>query len=225
MPEFSAAASPEVFVSNTAISKAVYEAAARGELRKIGSRLYTRNLAEEPERLVRRNWYHLITGYYPDALITDRTALENKPAEDGSVFLISEKKPEVELPGITLRPRKGPGPLDTDQTFIGGARLASTARAYLENMRASRARGGRIPRTLSREELERRLDTLLRARRGPPVSRSTLAASRCSRRCSEHFGTRSPSRVLRLRETARPTPRWLSSKPISPISSRAPSSP
>lgn len=164
MPEFSVAGSPEVFVSNTAISKAVYEAVDRGELRKIGSRLYTRNLTEEPERLVRRNWYHLITSYYPDALITDRTALENKPAEDGSIFLISEKKSEVDLPGIVLRPRKGPGPLDTDQLFVGGARLASTARAYLENMRASRARGGRISRTLSRPELEQRLDDLLRAR-------------------------------------------------------------
>jgi hypothetical protein len=164
MPEFSVAGSPEVFVSNTAISKAVYEAVDRGELRKIGSRLYTRNLTEEPERLVRRNWYHLITSYYPDALITDRTALENKPAEDGSIFLISEKKSEVDLPGIVLRPRKGPGPLDTDQLFVGGARLASTARAYLENMRVSRARGGRIPRTLSRPELEQRLDELLRAR-------------------------------------------------------------
>jgi hypothetical protein len=162
MPEFSAAAYPEIFISNTAISKAVYEAVERGDLRKIGSRLYTRNLTEEPERLVRRNWYHLITGYYPDALITDRTALENKPAQDGSIFLISDKKSEIELPGMTLRPRKGSGPLDTDRPFVGGARLASTARAYLENMRASRARGGRIARTLSREELEQRLDALLR---------------------------------------------------------------
>lgn len=163
MPEFSADAYPEVFVSNTAISKAVYEAVGRGELRKIGSRLYTRNLTDDPERLVRRNWYHLITGYYPDALIADRTALENKPAEDGSVFLISRKKPEVKLPGITLRPRRGPPALPTDRPFIGGAHLASTARAYLENMRESRGRG-RVPRTLSREELETRLDRLLRTR-------------------------------------------------------------
>lgn len=163
MPEFSANAYPEVFVSNTAISKAVYEAVARGELRKIGSRLYTRNLTDDPERLVRRNWYHLITSYYPDALITDRTALENKPAKDGSVFLISKKRPEVELPGITLRPRRGPPAIASDTPFIGGARLASTARAYLENMRESRARG-RARRTLPREELEQRLDTLLRTR-------------------------------------------------------------
>src|SRR3546814_10364978 len=138
MPDFSVNALPGVFVSETSISKPVSEAVDRGELRKIGSRLYTRNLAEDPERLVRRNWYHLITSYYPDALITDRTALENRPADDGSVFLISDKTRETELPGITLRPRKGPGPLDTDKQFIGGAWLASMPRAYLENMRESR---------------------------------------------------------------------------------------
>lgn len=162
MSEFSPATCPEVFVSYTAISDAVYAAVGRGELRKIGSRLYTRNLTEDPERLVRRNWYHLITSYYPDALITDRTALENKPAADGSVFLISEKGSETALPGLTFRPRKGAAAIDSDKPFAGGALLASTPRAYLENMRASRARGGRVPRTLTREELEQRLDALLR---------------------------------------------------------------
>lgn len=162
MSEFSPATCPEVFVSHTAISDAVYAAVGRGELRKIGSRLYTRNLTEDPERLVRRNWYHLITSYYPDALITDRTALENKPAADGSVFLISEKGSETALPGLTLRPRKGAAAIDSDKPFAGSALLASTPRAYLENMRTSRARGGRVPRTLTREELEQRLDALLR---------------------------------------------------------------
>lgn len=162
MTEFSAGAYPEVFVSNSAISKAVYDAVARGELRRIGSRLYTRNLTDDPERLVRRNWYHLITSYYPDALIADRTALENKPATDGSVFLISAKRAETQLPGLTLRPRQGAEPIDSDKPFAGGVRLASVARAYLENMRPSRARGGRVPRTLTREELEQRLDALLR---------------------------------------------------------------
>ena len=162
MPEFSVDAMPEVFVSDTSISKAVSEAVARGKLRKLGSRLYTRNLEEAPERLVLRNWYYLITAYYPDALITDRTAIENQPATDGSVFLISDKKREVELPGLVFRPRKGPAALESDRPFIGGARLASPARAYLENMRSSRARGGRVARALSREEIEGRLDTLLR---------------------------------------------------------------
>ncbi|MDR9388788.1 MAG: Fic family protein [Wenzhouxiangella sp.] len=162
MTKFSIDALPEVFVSNADISNAVSAAVARGALRKIGSRLYTRNLDEDPARLVKRHWYHLITDYFPDALITDRTALENQPAPDGSVCLISDKKRNVELPGLVFRPRKGPGALENDRPFIGGAHLASTARAYLENMRPSRQRGGRLPRTLSREEIEERLDGILR---------------------------------------------------------------
>ncbi len=162
MPEFSVANLPEIFVSDTAISKLVSDAVERGQLRRLASRLYSRNLKEDPAKLVRRNWSRLIAGYYPDALIADRTALESQPAEDGSVFLISNKKRDTELPGVTFRPRKGPGPLDSDKPFVGGARLSSVPRAYLENMRASRARDNRTPRTLTRAELETRLDALIR---------------------------------------------------------------
>ncbi len=176
MAGFSVSDMPEVFVSDTAISKAVSEALARGKLRKLGSRLYTRNLEEAPERLVLRNWYYLITAYYPDALITDRTALENQPAPDGSVCLISTKKRDVALPGLTFRPRKGPAPLESDRPFIGGAHLASPARAYLENMCSSRARGGRLPRTLSRKEIEERLDTLIRQQGEDALNRLRDAA-------------------------------------------------
>ncbi len=162
MPEISLPGQPEVFVSSSALSKAAGAAVARGELRKLGSRLYTRNLTEDPERLVRRNWYFLISGYYPDALIADRTALENKPAADGSVFLVSDGTREVELPGLTFRPRKGRPAIDSDRAFPGGARLSSIPRAYLENMTPSRSRGGRVSRTLGRDEIEQRLDALAR---------------------------------------------------------------
>lgn len=170
MPEFSIAALPEVFVSDSSIYKSVYAAVDRGQLRKLGSRLYTRNLEDDPERLVRRNWYGLIASYYPDALIADRTALENKPAEDGSVFLISSKKRETKLPGLTFRPRLGAEPIDSDRPF-SDVRLASTPRAYLENLRESRARGGRVPRTLSRDEIEQRLDAMIRRQGEVAVNR------------------------------------------------------
>jgi hypothetical protein len=171
MPEISIAALPEVFVSNSSISKAVFDALERGELRKLGSRLYTRNLAAEPEALVRRNWYFLVPAYYPDAIIADRTALENKPAPDGSVFIISSKARDVKLPGLVIRPRKGPDPLDSDKKFIGGARLSSMPRAYLENMAPSRARGERVARTLSSSEIEQKLDARLRQQGEDAVNR------------------------------------------------------
>lgn len=161
MSKFSVSALPEVFVSDETITQSVYDAVERGQLRKLGSRLYTRNLDEAPERLVRRHWYNLVGFYYPDAIIADRTALEGKPAEDGSVFLISTKRRDTKLPGLTLRPRSGPEPLESDRPF-SGIRLASTARAYLENLRPSRARGGQSSRTVPRAELEKRLDGMLR---------------------------------------------------------------
>ncbi len=154
----------EVFVSNTGISALVNQAVKAGKLRKLGSRLYTKNLTDPPQDIVRRNWYFLLKDYYPDALIADRTALENKPATDGSVFIISSKKREIALPGITFKPRPGAGALEEDKPFLGGCHLSSTARAYLENMRPSRARKGSVARTLSLKEIEQRLERILRLR-------------------------------------------------------------
>jgi len=89
MPEISASKMidelPEAFVSDTAISRDVSRAVKAGRLRKLASRLYTRNLSEPPETLVKRNLWNIVAGYFPGALIADRTALENAPAGDGSL--------------------------------------------------------------------------------------------------------------------------------------------
>ena len=168
MPDFSAM--PEVFVSNAELATAVSRETKLGRLRKLGSRLYTRNLNESPERIVQRNLWPLVAAYLPGALIADRTALENRPATDGSVFLIADHKRCIVLPGVTLRPRKGPPPLESDRPFVGSLRIASPARAFLENMRPSRARDG-VARTFSKREIEERLDEMLRRSGGPALQR------------------------------------------------------
>jgi hypothetical protein len=163
MAVFSPADWPEAFVSDTTISRAVNRATAAGTLRRIGSRLYTRNLTDTPDAIVRRNLWQIVSGYFPGALIADRTALENAPAEDGSVCLVADGGSNVVLPGIVLRPRRGVAPLVADRPFVAGLHLSSTARAYLENMCASRrSRDGHVARTLTRPEIEGRLETLLR---------------------------------------------------------------
>ena len=83
---------PEIFVSNTEISALVSEAVKSEKLRKLGTRLYTKDMEATPENIVKRNWYFLLKDYYPDALIADRTAIENQPAADGSVFIVSKKR-------------------------------------------------------------------------------------------------------------------------------------
>ncbi len=153
---------PEVFVSNAAIASAVSRAVAQGRIRQIGTKLYTFNLDDPPEGIVRRSLWELVASYVPGALIADRTAIENRPASDGSIFVISDRKRDIVLPGITIRSRSGLPPLDSDRPFVGGLFLSSTARAYLDNMASSRKRGGDVSRTLTRVELESRLDDVVR---------------------------------------------------------------
>ena len=153
---------PEAFVSNAAIAGAVSRAVRAGTLRRLASRLYAGNLNDAPEAIVRRNLWSIVTGYFPGALIADRTGLENAPAADGSVCLVAAAGRDIALPGCILRPRRGAPPLPTDRPFLDGLFLSSTARAYVENMRPSRGRGGRLARTLSRREIEERLDALIR---------------------------------------------------------------
>jgi hypothetical protein len=168
MPDFSTL--PEVFVSNAELAPLVSRETKQGRLRKIGSRLYTRNLREPAERIVQRNLWPLVASYLPGALIADRTAIENRPASDGSIFVIADHKRDIIMPGVTLRPRKGPPPLESDRQFIGTLRIASPARAFLENMRPTRARSG-VGRTLFRREVEERLDEMLRRNGEPALQR------------------------------------------------------
>ena len=155
---------PEVF--RTADAKRASRALERGELRRLARGLYTRNLEEPAESLLRRRWYEAAGAYFPGSVVVDRSATTAGPDADGTVYLDTgpdRRNPRsVQLPGLRLRPRQGPGPLEGDvpfaQVFVSGP-----ARTVLENLRPSRARTG-LPRTLRPEELEQRLDRLAQVR-------------------------------------------------------------
>jgi Fic/DOC family protein len=155
---------PEVFRPDD--PAAASRALRRGELRRLARGLYTTNLDEPAEQLLRRRWIDVAALYFPGAVIADRSAIEARPAADGSLFLDSGPRPlrpkPVELPGLRLRPRAGPGPVDGDMPF-GALFRSGDARAALDNMRSSRARGG-IARTMSRAELEEWLERIARNR-------------------------------------------------------------
>lgn len=162
---FSLADAAEVFFTAAARSKAISRLTADGQVRPLGPRLYTKDLASELELIVRRNLWQIVAGYFPEAVVADRTALENRPTEDGSVFLSRPGRPRtIELPGLAIRVRTGVGALPGDMGFVGGLHLSSEPRALLENLRPSRRRSGPA-RTLGREAIELRL-TEIAARRG-----------------------------------------------------------
>ena len=102
---------PEIFVSTTAQSRLVHRAVAQGQLRKLASRLYTRNLTDDPEGIVKRHVWPIVAGHFPGALVADRTALELMPAADGSICIVANSSREQVLPGLIIRPRAGIGAL------------------------------------------------------------------------------------------------------------------
>lgn len=153
---------PETFVSNSETTNLASKGVRAGKLRKLASRLYTKDLTSLPEVIIRRNLWQIVAGYFPNALVADRTALEGEPAKDGSVFLVSQgAQSKVSVPGYTLCPRPGAKAQPTDLPFMGVLRLSSPARALLDNFVPSRSRGS-VSRTLTRKETEAHLDNILR---------------------------------------------------------------
>ncbi len=125
-------------------------AVAQGRRRQIATKLYTFNLEYPQEQIARRALWELVAAYAPGALIADRTAIENWPAADGLIFVVSDRKRDIKLPGLTIRSRSDAAPLESDRPFVGGLFLSSTTRAFLDNMAPSRKRGGDVSRTLTR---------------------------------------------------------------------------
>jgi Fic/DOC family len=156
----------EVFFSSTAASRTIRGLLRAGTIRHVGGRLYTKNLDDPLEDVLRRRAWDVASGFFPGAVIVDRSAFEPLPAgAEGSIFLCSDTVRVVRLPGLVLNCRRGAKPAEGDMPFLGGAlHMSSWPRRFLDNMRPSRARSG-VRRTLTRSELETRLETLL-ANRG-----------------------------------------------------------
>lgn len=58
-----------------------------GKLRKIATRIYTSNMDDAPEDIIRRNVFYILGQLYPHAVISHRSAFELKPTSEGDIFL------------------------------------------------------------------------------------------------------------------------------------------
>lgn len=151
---------PEVFLSTTEQSLAISRAVKRGELRKLSGRLYSPNLTDSPEAIIRRNLWMVVGLLFPGTVISHRTAIEMQPTEQGAVFLSGRYDRRVALPGLVIRQIKGPGQLEGDMPFLQSLHIASPGRAYLEVLRTRTVRGAASP-SLPRRTIEEKLDSLI----------------------------------------------------------------
>ncbi len=129
--------------------------------RKIASRIYTTNLIDPPEGIIRENMWAVLGRLFPNTVISHRTALEGGPTKNSEVFLTGPYPRKVRLPGLTVTVLKGPSAGTDDKPFMENLFIASEPRAFLENLQISRPKG-LSAKTIPRTELEDRLDRILR---------------------------------------------------------------
>ena len=88
--------------SNPNISRVLSKKEKDGELRKVAPRIYTTNLVDSLENIVRRNLIDILAYRYPDAIISHRSAKEMRPTATGDFFLTNSTTRRVtDLPVIT----------------------------------------------------------------------------------------------------------------------------
>jgi len=143
------------------ISRQISKLHGLGKIRKIGPRLYTSNLTDQNEVIIRRNIFEILKNLYPGAMISHRSAFEFEPTGAGHIFLTYKYTKKVEFPGITIRFLEGPGPVEGDHPFSGGLYISQQARAFLENLQLSK-RPGPTSKTLTLPEVEEKLEQIVR---------------------------------------------------------------
>ena len=132
----------------------------KGLLRKIAPKIYTTNLEDEPDVIIRRNVFYIIGQLYPQAVISHRSAYELKPTADGDIYLTYSYSKNISLPGLKIHLMEGPKGTEHDMPFIENLYISSSERRTLENLQNGRARGNSskcLPRTSIEEFLERML--------------------------------------------------------------------
>src|SRR5882672_1029512 len=156
--------------------------AKRDRLRQLYRGVYSSNLRANDADVVARNWSAIVSYLAPGAVLSFRSAFDAKP-RDGAVYITrTAGAREFELPGLVVRAlvRENRGPiLDAEHqgardTAYSGIYIASTARAYLENL----TRDQRLAsRQLPQSELEAMLERTLSIR-GPQALNALRDAAR-----------------------------------------------
>lgn len=95
-----------------------------GRLVRLARGIYSDNVTDEPATIVHRHWREIVARRFPGAVVTDRSAVRGLPHND-LLFLASARDGSLELPGLTIVSRKGPGPVEGDIAVGAGIHMAS----------------------------------------------------------------------------------------------------
>jgi hypothetical protein len=143
---------PEVFSTTADQSEIVAAGMREGKIRRLRRGLYTKNLSDDIEKIVARNFWQIVAALCPDTVISHRAAFQG--GRIGNLVVVTgpyDRKIE-DLPGLRIRQIKGPGPLPGDAPFIGKLFMSSRGRFLMEVL-SGKVYGKESP-FLSGEEVE-----------------------------------------------------------------------
>ena len=146
--------------SDPVVSRAISRAEKEGRIRKIAPRIYTTNLRDSIEYIIKRNFFEILKWRLPNTIISHRSASELKPTETGNFFITSSSARKItDLKGIILNVLEGKPALDSDVN-LGELYISSEWRWMLENMQTSKKRAGES-KTFSIEFIENKLEKII----------------------------------------------------------------
>jgi hypothetical protein len=144
--------------SDPAVSRRIKKAEKDGKLKKLAPRVYSTNLRDSEENIIKRNLIEILTWRYPDAVISHRSAQELRPNKEGEFFLTYIYRKKIsDLPGIILNISEGPMALESDIS-LNGIYISSEYRWMLECMQISKRKGEQskiLPLSYIEERLEK----------------------------------------------------------------------
>ncbi|MBK8505383.1 MAG: cell filamentation protein Fic [Saprospiraceae bacterium] len=135
----------------------------RGKIRRLIARVYTSNLVDAPDMIIKRNIWSILSQLFPGTIISHRTALELKISPANCLYLTGNSRRVYRWPGVNLRFTDGPPPLDHDSKAFMNLYVSSFERACLENLSSARL-VEHERRVVHQEIVEDRLADLLNTR-------------------------------------------------------------
>ncbi len=146
-----------VFFDDAAGSTTLSRAVGEGRIRRLAPKIYTADLRSDASEIVLANPWRILARLCPAAVIVDRSAAEGGRITGGVLFVAADTtRRRISLPGLEIRIRHGVAVTEAvpDPVWPEGLHMSSAARTLLDNLVRSRGRRGRVPRTLSRREVE-----------------------------------------------------------------------
>lgn len=166
---------PGIDISESRRKKMVRE----GSIRKITSMVYTPNMQDALEDIVRRNVFQILGTLFPHAVISHRSAFELKPTEGGDFFLTFNYTKIVRLPGLKVHLIEGCGRCERDLPFIGNLYISCAERRILENLQTNRRRNG-VSKCLPQQDIKDYLERVLQVNGEKGLEEFTEKARVCA---------------------------------------------